>query len=121
MIESVPHKATSGWQRALIAYRSWRVAHPLAAYAIRRFGIYLLTLWGSFTVTFFFFRLIPGNPIAAYIQSLQSRQVYNAGASQDMVKYYNQMFGLDGNLFQQYYRYMYQLVIKHDLGPSLLS
>lgn len=121
MIESIPRQPASGLQRALTAYRSWRVAHPLAAYAIRRFGIYLLTLWGSLTVTFFFFHLIPGNPIASYIQSLRSRQIYNAGASQDMVKYYNQIFGLDGNLFQQYYHYMYQLVIKHDLGPSLLS
>lgn len=121
MIKSVPRDSQSGGQGLLATLRAWRIAHPLASYAVRRFLVYLLTLWGSFTVTFFFFRLIPGNPIEAYIQSLQAKQIYNASASQDLVKYYNTIFGLDGNLFQQYIHYMNQLIIKHDLGPSLLN
>ncbi|QBD78050.1 ABC transporter permease [Ktedonosporobacter rubrisoli] len=121
MITSKPDRLGLSGRQVLSAYRSWRTAHPLIAYAIRRFIAYLFTLWAAFTVTFFFFRLIPGNPIAGYIQSLQAKQVYNAQASVDMVKYYNRIFGLDGNLFQQYTHYMYQVFIQHDLGPSLLS
>ncbi|GHO87473.1 ABC transporter permease [Dictyobacter formicarum] len=121
MIKSEPQGIAAGKTTPFSAVRSWLVAHPLIAYALRRFGAYLLTLWGSLTVTFFFFRLIPGNPIASFVQSLQSRQVYNVQASQDVVQYYNKIFGLDGNLFQQYLHYMYQLIVLHDLGPSLIS
>jgi peptide/nickel transport system permease protein len=115
------HTATGPVSKPLAGIRSWLLAHPLIAYAIRRFIAYLVTLWGALTLTFFFFRLIPGNPIGAYIQALQQKQIYNAGASADMVKYYKSVFGLDGNLFQQYIHYIQQLVIKHDLGPSILS
>ncbi len=115
------HTATGPVSKPLAGIRSWLLAHPLIAYAIRRFIAYLVTLWGALTLTFFFFRLIPGNPIGAYVQALQQKQIYNAGASADMVKYYKSVFGLDGNLFQQYIHYIQQLVIKHDLGPSILS
>lgn len=121
MIQSTLHRLTPGRPRMLPAVRAWLTAHPLLAYAFRRFIAYLITLWGSFTVTFFLFRLMPGNPIEAYIQSLREKQIYTAHASTDMVGYYNKIFGLDGNLFQQYYHYMYQLIVQHDLGPSLLS
>ncbi len=108
--------------RLVSAYRAFTVNHPLVAYAARRFGIYLFTLWGSITITFFFFRLIPGNPIDAYIQNLQTaQQNYSVHASQATVQYYKQVFGLNGNLFEQYYHYMYQLFVQHNLGPSLLN
>lgn len=121
MIKSTPRELTPSLRAFFSAIRSWLVAHPLLAYVLRRFGGYVITLWGSLTVTFFFFRLIPGNPIESYVQSLQSHQAYNAHASQDVVQYYNKIFGLDGNLLQQYFHYMYQLIVKHDLGPSLIS
>jgi len=41
--------------------RQWWATHPTIAYVIRRFGIYVLTLWAAITATFFFFRLIPGD------------------------------------------------------------
>lgn len=95
--------------------------HPIAAYILRRFGLYLLTLWGSFTVTFFFFHMIPGDPIGAFIQSLASTQVYNVTASQAIITHYKEVFGLQGNIFQQYGHYLYQVFINHDLGPALLD
>ncbi|GHO47687.1 ABC transporter permease [Ktedonospora formicarum] len=121
MIKGMTRELSPGKQNMFSSLRTWLAAHPLIAYAIRRLGAYILSLWGSLTVTFFFFHLIPGNPIASYVQSLQSRQGYNAHASQGVVQYYNKIFGLEGNLFQQYLHYMYQLVVKHDLGPSLIS
>jgi peptide/nickel transport system permease protein len=121
MIQSTPHSLASGRPRLFTSVRAWLLTHPLLAYAFRRFIAYVITLWGSFTVTFFLFRLMPGNPIEAYIQSLREKQLYTTHASKDMVVYYNKIFDLDGNLFQQYYHYMYQLIVQRDLGPSLLS
>lgn len=121
MIKSAERGLTPGTKKTTSPIRSWLVAHPLLAYTIRRFLAYLLTLWGALTITFFIFRMMPGNPIGAYIQSLQSKQIYGAQVGQDMVAHYNKIFGLEGNLFQQYLRYMEQLIVNRDLGPSLLS
>lgn len=121
MIQSTNGQVAKSRPGPIAGIRSWLLAHPLIAYAIRRFIAYLVTLWGAFTLTFFFFRLIPGDPIGAYVQALQQKQVYNAQASTDMVKYYKTVFDLNGNLFQQYIRYVQQIVINHDLGPSILS
>lgn len=104
-----------------VRLRQWLTAHPFLAYAARRVGLYLLTLWGAFTVTFFFFRLIPGDPIEAFITSLQQNYVYNVSAGNAVVDHYKQVFGLQGNLFQQYVHYMYQVFVTHNLGPALLD
>lgn len=101
--------------------RAWLAAHPLAGYAIRRFGLYLVELWGALTIAFFFFRLIPGDPIRTFIQTLQQNYVYNAQASAEVVARYEKEFGLDGNIFVQYLRYMRKLIFEQDLGPSLIN
>ena len=72
------------------------------AYAIRRFGLYLVELWGALTIAFFFFRLIPGDPIQTLIQTLQQNYVYNAQASAEVIARYQNEFGLDGNMLRQY-------------------
>jgi peptide/nickel transport system permease protein len=101
--------------------RGWLAMHPLASYALRRFVLYVFTLWAAVSATFVFFHLIPGDPIGAYIQNLQTNHIYNASASQAVVDHYKEVFGLNGSLLQQYGHYLYQLVIKHDLGPSLIN
>jgi peptide/nickel transport system permease protein len=101
--------------------RAWLGRHPLANYAIRRFGLYLVELWGAMTVAFFFFRMIPGDPIQTFIQSLQQNYIYNQAASAEVIAHYREVFGLDGNIFTQYLHYMYQVLIGHDLGPSLIN
>ncbi|HEY0618113.1 MAG TPA: ABC transporter permease [Kribbella sp.] len=101
--------------------RSWLSAHPLAAYAIRRFGLYLVELWGALTIAFFFFRLIPGDPIRTLIQTLQQNYVYNQQVSTEVISRYQREFGLDGNIFVQYLKYLNNLVLHGDLGPSLIN
>ena len=96
-------------------------AHPLAAYAIRRFGLYLVELWGSLTIAFFFFRMIPGDPIQTFIQTLQQNYVYNQQASAEVIARYQKEFGLDGNIVAQYWHYMRKLILEQDLGPSLIN
>lgn len=101
--------------------RGWFASHPLLAHIIRRFALYILTLWAAISGTFIFFRLIPGNPIDAYTQNLSQNYAYSQQANQKIINHYNQVFGLNGNLFEQYYHYLYQLVVAHDLGPSLVA
>ncbi|MEU0093276.1 ABC transporter permease [Kribbella sp. NPDC006257] len=101
--------------------RSWLSRHPLAAYALRRFGLYLVELWGALTVAFFFFRLIPGDPIRTLLQTLQQNYIYNQQASTEVIARYQHEFGLDGNIFVQYLKYMEKLILHGDLGPSLIN
>ncbi len=96
-------------------------SHPLLGYALRRFGLYLVELWGALTIAFFFFRLIPGDPVQTLIQTLRQNYVYNQQASEEVIARYQHEFGLDGNIFSQYLKYMKNLIIHQDLGPSLIN
>jgi peptide/nickel transport system permease protein len=104
-----------------LGLRAWLARHSYLAYLARRLALYLVTLWGALTVAFFFFRLIPGDPIEAFITSLQQNQVYGVQAGQEIVDHYREVFGLNGNLFQQYLHYLYRIFVSHDLGPALLD
>ena len=56
--------------------------------------------------------MIPGDPIQTFIQTLQQNYVYNAQASAEVIAKYRAEFGLDGNMFTQYFRYMYQVLVQ---------
>jgi peptide/nickel transport system permease protein len=114
-------RSAIGRPAAPASARRWLRAHPYVAYAIRRVGMYLLTLWGAFTVAFLFFHLIPGDPIEAFLSSLAQQYVYNVQAGNEVVEHYRQVFGLEGSLPQQYLHYMQQLLITHELGPALID
>lgn len=93
-----------------------------AAYYLRRVGLYLITLWGAFTASFVFFRLIPGDPIGAIIAQLEQQGQYGAqGGSEAIVAYYREAFGLNGTLLEQYIRYLNQVVVYRNFGPSIVS
>ncbi len=95
---------------------------PTLMYFARRFGLYLVTLWGSFTASFFFFRLIPGDPIGAILAQLEQQGQYGAqGGSQAITDYYRKVFGLDGNLWTQYTHYLVRIFLHRDFGPSIIS
>lgn len=99
----------------------WRLS-PTVTYVLRRVGLYLLTLWGAITASFLFFRLIPGDPIGALVAQLAARGQYaQQEQSEELVDFYQRAFGLDGNLLEQYVRYMERVVLHFDFGPSLLS
>ncbi len=80
--------------------------------------MYLLTLWGAFTLAFCFFRLIPGGPIEAFLSSLAQQYVYNVQAGNEITQHYRQVFGLEGSLPQQYLHYMGQILINVALAFS---
>lgn len=95
---------------------------PTLLYVARRFGLYLVTLWGAFTASFFFFRLIPGDPIGAIVAQLEQQGQYGGqGGSQAITEYYRKVFGLDGNLWTQYTHYLDRIFLHRDFGPSIIS
>jgi peptide/nickel transport system permease protein len=95
---------------------------PTATYYLRRLGLYLITLWGSLSASFFFFRLMPGDPIAGIIAQLESKGQYSSiEQSEELVKFYRQEWGLDGSLMEQYFRYFERVFFHFDFGPSILS
>jgi peptide/nickel transport system permease protein len=109
-IEDEQIEAQSGW------------LNPTARYVLRRLGLYVITLWGSLTASFLFFRMLPGDPIAGIIAQLQTRGQYaSIDSSQDMVEHYRKEFGLDGSLGEQYVRYYQKVLTQFDFGPSVLS
>lgn len=77
-------------------------------YFISRFLQTMLTLWVIATLLFFLFRLMPGNPLAAYIDPTFTKE------QQDILL---QQFGLDKPLWQQYLIYFGNL-LQGNLGQS---
>lgn len=93
----------------------------VARYLIRRIGIYLFTIFGSFTVAFIFFHLIPGDPIRNLFAALEQQYRYSADVSVDMLEIYRQQLGIDGTLPEQYVKYLSNVLLHFDLGPSLTA
>jgi peptide/nickel transport system permease protein len=88
-------------------------------YLIRTVLQAIVTIWAVVTFTFFLVRLMPGNPVDAYVDFLINQQnmtyqdAYSRAASQ---------FRFDPNAspITQYFEYMGQL-IRGDLGQSITS
>lgn len=68
----------------------------------------VFVLWAVATILFLIFRLMPGNPLAAYIDPN-----FTAEQQQELM----QRFGLDRPLHEQYVRYLGNL-LRGDLGDS---
>lgn len=93
----------------------------LVRYFAKRTATYLLTLFTTVTVTFLLFRLIPANPIAAFVGQLQAQGRYaEAEVAQRVIEDYKKMFGLDKDLFTQYICFLREL-FRGNLGPSLIG
>lgn len=81
----------------------------LAAYIMRRLAYMLAALFGVSLVTFVVTRVLPGNP--AYL-------LVGAMADESTVAAITERLGLDRPIYEQYIRYMQQL-LTGDLGDSL--
>jgi peptide/nickel transport system permease protein len=75
---------------------------------LTRFLHMLITLWAIATILFLIFRLMPGNPLAAYIDPTFTKE------QQDILM---KQFGLDKPLWIQYFIYMGNL-LQGELGDS---
>jgi peptide/nickel transport system permease protein len=77
-------------------------------YILGRFGYMVFVLWVVATILFFMFRLMPGTPLAAFIDSTLTEEQQQVLIHQ---------FGLDKSLLEQYWLFLVNLV-QGDLGQS---
>jgi len=94
--------------------------HPILRYVLTRIFNYIFTIWGSFTVAFFLFRLVPTNPVEAWVNQLQRQYSVTVPKGDEMVAYYKEMFGLNGTLWDQYTHYV-NMMLHGSLGPSFIN
>jgi peptide/nickel transport system permease protein len=80
----------------------------------RKLFIYLLTFWVAATIDWMIPRFMPGDPV----QSLLSRYQVAPEALPGLVAYYNNLFGLDQPILQQYLNFWVAL-LQGDLGRSV--
>lgn len=78
-------------------------------YVIKRFGMFLLTIWLGTTLVFIIPRLIPGDPVQAMIGRMitSGRNVEN---SAELIASYQQRFGLNQPMYIQYFKFLYNTV-----------
>ena len=76
-------------------------------YIAKRIGTYLLVLFIGISITFLLPRLMPANPIEAYIGQLQARAngTLTTEAIEAMRASLQELYGLKGNIFTQYLSY----------------
>lgn len=95
----------------------------LLRYFLTRLLIFLLSLWGSFTLAFIFFDLIPGDPVSAYLSTMEQNfsMTFSEAEAEAMTEAYREMLGIDGSLAEQYWRYLGNVLLRFDLGPSIIN
>lgn len=84
----------------------------------RRIGFLFLVIWSAGTITFFIPRLSARNPVRERFADLARTGGFSPDDLEAIVESYNQKFGLDKPLMQQYWDYMSSLA-RLDLGVSL--
>lgn len=89
-------------------------------YIIRKVLGYIIVLFLSFTAVFFILRIIPGNPIRSYIYMLRSRYGYEP-VGDSLIQMFEEMFGLNQDIFTQYIIFLRRLIFELNLGPSFMA
>lgn len=95
--------------------------YPVLGYYFNKLFTYFITIFGALTITFFVFRLIPTNPIQNWVRSLERQYSVTIEGGADMAAAYMEKFGMNGTLWEQYTRYMRNLILEGDLGPSFIN
>ena len=85
---------------------------------LQRLLFLLLVIWAAATITFFIPRISSRNPIRERFAALARTGGFSPGDLETIVESYNQRFGLDKPLFEQYTDYIGSLA-RFDLGVSL--
>ncbi len=84
----------------------------------KRFGLFLIVIWGAATLNFFLPRIGGGDPIRERMFALSTQGGLTQTGVEEMVASYNARFGLDKPLWQQYLNYLVDMV-QFDFGYSL--
>src|SRR5438105_4654879 len=88
------------------------------SYAVGRLIQFVVILWGAATLNFFIPRMAPGDPIRTRLLMMSRSGSISQQSIEEMVKSYDQQFGLDQPLPLQYLRYLWDAV-HLDFGYSL--
>jgi peptide/nickel transport system permease protein len=89
-------------------------------YLARRLIQFAVVLWGAATLNFILPRLAPGNPVRERLLSAMATGGYQQAGIEEMVRAYNEQFGLDKPLWVQYLLYL-QAAFQLDFGYSIAS
>src|SRR5215469_14126081 len=87
-------------------------------YTIKRLFQFVIVLWGAATLNFLLPRIAPGNPVRERLRNAMLTGGTVQTGIEDMVRAYNQQFGLDLPLWDQYLIYLWQ-VVRLDFGYSI--
>src|SRR6476620_8833712 len=95
----------------------------IVQYFAKRIGLYLVVLFIGITITFFLPRLMPTNPIDGYIGQLQARanQPLRPEAIAALRSNLEELYGLKGDIFTQYFNYINRVLFHFDFGPSFTN
>ena len=85
---------------------------------IRRLLFLVVVVWAASTITFFIPRISPRNPIRERFAELSRTGGFSPQDLETIIASYNEKFGIDKPLLQQYFDYM-SGVARFDLGVSL--
>src|SRR5918912_1875761 len=88
------------------------------SYALGRFVQFVVIVWGAATLNFFIPRMAPGDPIRTRLLAMTLNGSVSQQSIEEMVKAYDQQFGLDQPLAVQYVRYLWD-ALHLEFGYSL--
>jgi peptide/nickel transport system permease protein len=88
------------------------------SYVVTRLVQFVVILWGAATLNFIIPRLAPGDPIRTRLLMMSRNGSVSQASIEEMVKSYDQQFGLDQPLPVQYVRYLWD-ALHLDFGYSL--
>lgn len=89
-------------------------------FVLKRLLFLVLVIWVASTVVFFIPRLSNKNPVRERLSQLAQSGGFSPGDIEAMVESYNQKFGLNKPLVEQYFDYLGSLA-RGDLGVSLFK
>jgi peptide/nickel transport system permease protein len=81
-------------------------------YLVRRLTAMAITFWGILTLVFLIARIVPGNPAAV---------IAGAKATEERIEQIREAYGLNDPLYEQYFDFLYGLIVHQDLGQSIAT
>jgi peptide/nickel transport system permease protein len=87
-------------------------------YIAKRFGLFVLVVFVGISLTFFITHLTPIDPVEQMIASMTAFGDTSPEAVEMMRAALRELYGVEGNLFEQYLNYWRRMLIL-DFGPSL--
>ncbi|MBD3625470.1 MAG: ABC transporter permease [Rhodobacteraceae bacterium] len=90
------------------------------SFIAKRLLQYFAVLFIGISITFLLPRLMPVNPVDTYIGELQSRasSTLDPEGIAELRRNLEQLYGLNGTLWDQYVSYMTRVIFHFDFGPS---